>query len=872
MRSTPIFLLVGAALLDCADLASYPVDGCGNRVVETNEDCDDAADKQCVSCRLTCDEKLGFTTCPDGWGCGTDKICRQKTGVLKEAKAAVSANVTTLQAGDFDADGRIDIVGSPPFGSAGGSRVHYFDRDANLSSITTLDVSISIPVVRDLDGDQVDDIGFAVRNLTAGAFGALAGQRDRTFSTIVFPSVTYRQTDARLVVINAAPPNVRLPGGLPACAVGVVTKADGSFFRHVCAESISDKTEPALPFAATDVIGDPKVGRIFPNESPNGSGCGDVIFRTADSIKILSPCTPGLGLATDAMLWRPNLATVSVPLPGKLVEDVYVGPLRNLDEDAIVVHVQGEPGVPKDTFFKLDPDTKTFIPASKFSAATGLPLAAGDLDGDREPDFVFRSEIRLSSPDPLATADAGGGAIDDLENYRTIKARDQLRWSAARIGRFNNDDLPDVLVSFSNSLDVDVMGNAGNGRFTTFTVRSEQIVRGITSGDFDGDRIEDVAFLQSSTDLGPNTEATLTLAFGSAVGGPEAPRTAGKFKNPRGFSALHSIDGTDNLAVVQSSTDQGATLSTTSISVLFGNGGRQQVAPLFMADPELGRIWQPVSFNIGAFTAPKQQAIISIATGFIVDPLQDPGKQLSGFKSAAWLAMPDATAVGGLAPFVNVAALDNTIGVDVDAANQGRRQLRLITAAGDIDIPKDGTDELVNMAPIAGQNAVGVVAVHTALGSNPGVLVATIPDARVNEGDPIELFDLDRDGYLDLVYIITVSGKRALSVLRGDGKGSFLSTPITTAGTALTGDAVRFAKLDAGSVTKVGVITSSQLWLVELGKDGTFHVTDQSSVLGKNGAPLTAIVGGDINGDGVPDLAVAQGGGVRVIPQRPTTE
>ena len=65
---------------------------------------------------------------------------------------------------------------------------------------------------------------------------------------------------------------------------------------------------------------------------------------------------------------------------------------------------------------------------------------------------------------------------------------------------------------------------------------------------------------------------------------------------------------------------------------------------------------------------------------------------------------------------------------------------------------------------------------------------------------------------------------------------------------------------------------SSQVFTENNLAGNNFRVTDQSSVLGKNGAPLTAIVGGDINGDGVPDLAVAQGGGVRVIPQRPTTE
>lgn len=915
MRSTPIFLLFGAALLHCAALTPYTEHVCGNRVVDPGEDCDGTNDPRCVSCRLRCDVKVDGGTeplaCPSskdegfgaGWGCGTDGLCRQKSGNFALATVPVSSNVYTLKSGDFDSDRRADIVGSPPYGSVGASRVHYFDGKGALSSITSLDLSISIPIVADLDHKGGDDIGFSVRNLPGGAFGAVSGQTDRTFSTIVFPTLPFPQTDARIAIVNASSTlGIRMPAGLPGCAVGLRHGADPSknpvqvtdTFTALCPAAPAEGEDPGVlggkpTFAITDVIGSPKAGRILGKGDGKYSACGQVIFRTAKSLEILSPCTPGL-VGDQKVFWRPDAPLVSVPLNGALAEDIYVGPVDNFDEDEILVHY-GTPGDPNSSkFYKLDRVAMQLVPDTRFTGPTGLPLTSGNLDGDGKPDFVLATAIKLSGPDPLQVIDAGPAYTppDQVEKWTEILPRDQLRWTEARIGRFNNDDLPDVLVSFTNSLDVDVMSNAGNGRFTSFTVRSEQIVRGLASGDFDGDRIEDVAFFQSPTTLDTGDEATLTLAFGSATGGPEAPRTAGKFRYPVSFGGIHSRDGTDNLAVLQITPikDQ---LPNSSVSVLFGNGGRQQVAPLFLLDPDddakrANRHWEPVSFNVGIFPAPagapapktddpKAKSIIAIATGYLVhpDPNGGSGDIPYDFRTQPWVATPDSSVVGGLDPFLQVGKeLTLLTGLDQDAFQKGKRQLRLITAKGNIDNSADDSDELVNIAPTPGQSSVNVLSVHTAT-PNDGVLITQIADAHVDEGDPIELFDLDRDGFLDLVYIITIGNKRVLSVLRGDGKGSFISPPLTTAGTALEG-ALGFATLDTGAATKSAVVTDHQLWLVELGKDQQLHLTNSSFVLGSTTTGISGVTAGDFNGDGVPDLAIAQAGGIRIILQKPVNE
>lgn len=861
MRTAPILLGLVAALFSCADLTPIPVNSCGNGVIDATEDCDGNAPNCSATCRFTC---TTTKDCPTNWGCGTDKTCREKTGTFDTATAAVSTNAFSLLAGDFDADGRIDVVGEPPFGSAGSSRVHYFDRTSALAATTTLDLPIPIGVVKNIDNQGGDDIGFAVRGLTIGAFGALAGQRDRSFSTIVFPSVTLANTESRVAYVNAAA-NITLPGNLPSCGIGLGTALTPagvkSELRSICggsAGTAGDYLVPS-PFGVGEVYGQAHAGRVrSPPAGLGPSACGQVVFATAHAIQLVSPCRPG------GNSWSTE-PPVAVPFKGDLLEDVYVGKESDLVLDDVIIHTTAG-------FFEL---AGTFVEFSRFEDAKTLPLASGDIDGDGQVDFVFPNGISLTTSSPF---DAGGGG------KRLIPPRDQLRWSAARIGRFNNDDLPDVLVSFVDSLDVDVMGNGGGGRFSAFTVRSDQVVRAIGSGDFDGDRIDDVAFLQSAGALDSGQDVILTLAFGSAVGAPETPRTAGKFKNVRTFGSLRGTTAPDNLAVIQGGAANAT--PTTAISVLFGSSGRQLVAPLFMAegdgsapppgvfdlgaddDPKTYQVWQPASFSIGAIGAANTLGVFSIATGFKLGRNSTPTP--SG-GTAAWVAFPNPDAVGGLNPFTNVKALDKIVGVDPSRFQNGSLELGVISTVGDLTVPPDGIDEIISMARLSdGSNQAGIFIVSSNNGDGAAEPKIRLDGINIGGGDSIALFDLDRDGALDLVYLVRGGGeRRALNVLRGDGRGGFVTTPATYADS--TRDILGFAKLDAGATTKIAIVTDTSLSLVTMGADAKLSaaVVDK---LGESPSGVTAVVSGDIDGDGVPDLAIAQGGGIRVLRQMPGLE
>src|SRR5579864_1993152 len=123
MTARPRFLLSGwtlgviATLASCATLDPLPGGTCGNGVIDPKEDCDthDIGSFKCgapgtaAACRITC---TAASACPDGWGCGVDGVCRQPSGVFPAASGPLSEGIAGIHVGDFDGDGRQDILGT----------------------------------------------------------------------------------------------------------------------------------------------------------------------------------------------------------------------------------------------------------------------------------------------------------------------------------------------------------------------------------------------------------------------------------------------------------------------------------------------------------------------------------------------------------------------------------------------------------------------------------------------------------------------------------------------------------------------------------------------------------------------------------------
>jgi len=135
-------------------------------------------------------------------------------------------------------------------------------------------------------------------------------------------------------------------------------------------------------------------------------------------------------------------------------------------------------------------------------------------------------------------------------------------------------------------------------------------------------------------------------------------------------------------------------------------------------------------------------------------------------------------------------------------------------------------------------------------------------------GGSLRAGDLDRDGHTDLVMVSESGagievGKIGVSVLLGDGHGSFRVPPFamvdsgqTTVASALFGTAIADLNGDGAPDLVVGNGGPSTVSVLLGRGDGTFPVARSFDVAG---GPAAILVG-DLNGDGAPDLAVPNDG------------
>ena len=173
--------------LQCSTFPTIDSGQCGNGVIEGGEDCDTfprfgrvcRAPGASGACRLDCSPHSDGSRdrCPVGTGCGNDGICRRATGQFTLASSFEVGAVAALGSGDFDGDGRGDVLSREPTDTILQSRfrLHYFDDNARL--VETLPFAPCILVTFSLDGSIVNAsaITFSVGTYTSqGGNDALA--------------------------------------------------------------------------------------------------------------------------------------------------------------------------------------------------------------------------------------------------------------------------------------------------------------------------------------------------------------------------------------------------------------------------------------------------------------------------------------------------------------------------------------------------------------------------------------------------------------------------------------------------------------------------------------------------------------------------
>jgi hypothetical protein len=926
----PLFLGFCVVLLDCATLDKLPETSCGNGVVDVaTEDCDtfpndpkDTTHARCgapsegeFACHLRCGSQPNGDTlaCPDGWGCSVAGICREPSGDFKPPLGAVSGGANQLAVGDFDGDGRSDLIG---FGlrnagtNASRLRVHFFDDSGGLTHVAVLPGQSVSPAVFDHDHDGRADIAFgvAVPPQSPGALGVVSGQADKTFLPIMFQSASLPDTEAVPAFVYPAA-NVPLPTAEP-YAILVVERKTPSVAALTSVQAELGGTERlAVPLLAGPeaVRGNISWGSLFPGNT--SSTCGELVVAmqpdgaSGSTLYVVSPCT--LRVVGKASKWSSDPTTalktfaIDVPLApesrGALIADV--------DDDG---HLDVLIDTTKGPYVAYGEATgKTLLaprPWTPDGITPAMPLAAGDFDLDGKTDFIFSDSVAAKQPlGAFATVpDAGttsaeggadGGPDGGIDAGGTSNPDGKLfplklplqSWNGAVLGNFNADPYPDLIVARLNSPDlVAVLG--GPDGTTPTTITTDGRVEAIAKGDFDGDHIDDLAITESTSVTGTSD---VWIAYGRAFGGLEAPARIGSVDTPKGIGAAANGSSPTDLGLFSyaKTLNAGQTYHTTSLTLLKGSGDRQPVAPLLfleslsctrsadpclpMSRPQLPatteRFWDPIGVAAGHFASTDDSAVLAYATG--ASP--------KSIALGAWVANADPKVPGGLDAPVERQVLDGTLDI-LDSAGGAR----LATATGKVD-SADKLEKIVAMTNAPGSpDALLLVVDPAANGASPGTTF--LKGLRVEIGAQLSLVDLDGDGLLDAVGSFGAPPDAQVYAFLNQGKGVFAAPGIKVtfpSEDAATGDSpIAFAPINLRGAPATGgnaqtkglaILTSHSVMLATLRSDKQgFDSRSLASVLAKDFGNATGIAAGDFNGDGLDDIAIADGS-IRILLQKP---
>ncbi len=440
---------VAAWSLACAVGACQPAERpglqeCGNGIVEPSagEDCEPVGDAQgcgavgsgTSACRWLCTEH----SCPDGYRCGLDAICRQpclgfESGTACNAFETLSTDVTTLPIAQLSVmnvlgDARPEIIAVEGQGP-------QFDATARVFQIDD-DQTVAGPAV------TVGEYPGLARLEVSGPFHLLAQRNPLPPSPAMataaerqaIVSVLDAQGDFREVIMQG--PTVVDPGPLrlasytrPADVPGSAPASSLFGFRDGTIWQPPMSFELSAPGHPDDLLG-PRFGQPITEAFAVAAGhlasqqCETMLYayRGTATMLALNPCRGASNAWSSAPLSLPPLPPGSALGDGMVMGDANADGLDDLviTTDANEIHVSYAVG---DGTFHSDPSAMPatdgdgqfdagIAPDSSLGVSLGI-IGVGDFNDDGEPDFLTRSMwIRSCAPDGCGTCDVPGYRCD----------------------------------------------------------------------------------------------------------------------------------------------------------------------------------------------------------------------------------------------------------------------------------------------------------------------------------------------------------------------------------------------------------------------------------------------------------------------------
>ncbi len=514
------------------------------------------------------------------------------------------------------------------------------------------------------------------------------------------------------------------------------------------------------------------------------------------------PRAPRLAIELlEARLVPSFLAPRSYDDAGSRPSSVAVGDFNGDGIQDLVVANQGTPPNYTDgsVSILLGTGDGTFQPAHTFAAGS-LPnsVVVGDFNGDGTPDLAVADENTNTVSVLLGNGDGS------FQPARTFAAGSQP-FSVA-VGDFNGDGIQDLAIADPSSNTVSILLGTGDGTFqpaTTFAAGSGP--ESVAVGDFNGDGIPDLAVANDSIN-----HVSVLLGNGDGSFQPATTFAAGSGPNSLAVGDFNG-DGILDLAVTNNRSND--------VSVLLGTGD--------------GSFQPAMNYAVG-------ERLDSAAVGdFNGDGIPD----LVMANTSVLMGVPNVSVLlgngdGSFQPATTFATGPGPISVAVGDFNGDNIPDLVVAHSGDPNGNRSGVTVLLGT---------GDGSFQTPRTYNVGMQFYSVA-----------VGDFNGDGTPDLAaagYIANLTG--GVSVLLGNGDGTFQPAQTFAAGIGPNSVAVGDFNGDGIpdlAVADGGVFGQSSVVSVLLGNgDGTFQPARSFAV---GSGPVWVVVG-DFNGDGIPDLAVA---------------